>query len=194
MKKLKSIGTRITFSMIFITLVTGFATISVVQITMSKTLTAALKEKGLSVCKNLAASSLESILVEDRIELRELLEKHKEAINDLSYAFIIDKQGNIIIHTFSEGFPLHLLWANRINLGQTNSVKLLDTEDGLIHDFAVPIMANKQMVGTARVGISQKSMKAAISNITIVFIIIIFLIIGVGVLMSFGLTRLIVKP
>ncbi len=180
--------------MIFITLVTGFATISVVQITMSKTLTAALKEKGLSVCRNLAASSLESILVEDRIELRELLEKHKEAINDLSYAFIIDKQGNIIIHTFSEGFPLHLLWANRINLGQTNSVKLLDTEEGLIHDFAVPIMVNKQMVGTARVGISQKSMKAAISNITIVFIIIIFLIIGIGVLMSFGLTRLIVKP
>lgn len=194
MKKLKSIGTRITFSMIFIILVTGFATISVVQITMSKTLTAALKEKGLSVCRNLAASSLESILVEDLIELRGLLEKNEEAIRDLSYAFITDKQGNIIIHTFSEGFPLHLLWANRINPGQTNSVKLLDTEEGLIHDFAVSIMVNKQMVGTARVGISQKSMKAAISNITIVFIIIILIIIGVGVLMSFGLTRLIVKP
>jgi len=194
MKKIKSIGTKITFSMIFIVLVTGFATISAVQITLSKTLTVALKEKGLSVCRSLAASSLEPILVEDQLELRGLLEKHKEDITDLSYAFITDKQDNIIIHTFSEGFPLHLLWANKINLGQTNSVRLLDTEEGVIHDFAVPIMVDTQMVGTARVGISQKSMKAAISNITVVFIIIILLIIGVGVLMSFGLTRVIVKP
>ncbi|MCK5267447.1 MAG: PAS domain S-box protein, partial [Spirochaetes bacterium] len=194
MKKIKSIGTKITFSMIFIILVTGFATISAVQITLRKTLAVALKEKGLSVCRNLAASSLEPMLVQDLIELRGLLENNKEAIRDLSYAFITDKQGNIIIHTFSEGFPLHLLWANRINLGQTSSVKLLESEEGLIHDFAVPIMVDKQVVGTARVGISQESMKAAISNITIVFIIIILLIIGLGVLMSFGLTRLIVKP
>jgi len=194
MKKIKSIGTKITFSMIFIILVTGFATISAVQITLRKTLAVALKEKGLSVCRNLAASSLEPMLVQDLIELRGLLENNKEAIRDLSYAFITDKQGNIIIHTFSEGFPLHLLWANRINLGQTSSVKLLETEEGLIYDFAVPIMVDKHMVGTTRVGISQESMKAAISNITIVFIIIILLIIGLGVLMSFGLTRLIVKP
>ena len=190
----KSIGIKIMAPMVFVILITGIATIAVIQNTLKNNLTLALKEKGVPVAEFIALSSLEPILVEDMQTLQELLEREKRTINDLSYAFITDRDGNIIVHTFSDGFPLHLLWANKITSNKEKNVKLLETEDGLIYDFAVPIMLDQKMIGTVRVGISQQFLKTAITNITSISIAIIFSILVVGILIAVGLTRRIVKP
>lgn len=104
--RLKSIGTKIMLPMVFVILITGVANITVVQRNLQKTLAISLKEKGFSVTKHLAVASLEPILIDDRQYLHELLDNEKLATHDLSYAFIIDTDDNIIVHTFSDGFPL----------------------------------------------------------------------------------------
>ena len=60
--KVRSIGTKIIIPIVLIILVAGIITVEVVRRTFQKTLTVALREKGMSVCKYLAVASLEPIL------------------------------------------------------------------------------------------------------------------------------------
>jgi PAS domain S-box-containing protein len=192
--KIKSIGTKIIIPIVLIILVSEAITVEVVRWSFLKTLTVALKEKGISVCRHLAVASLEPILVDDGLYLQQLLNENKRSVNDLSYAFVTDADDNILAHTFSQGFPLHLLWANRVESDQKISVQFLEIEGGLIYDFAVPILLDSKTIGTARVGLSQKFMKSALTNITAISIVIILSVLVVGILIAIGLTKIIVKP
>ena len=192
--RLKSIGVKITVPVVFVILITGIATIVIVHRTLQRTLIVALEEKGTSVCKYLAVASLEPVLVDDERYLQQLLSENKQSVSDLSYAFITDTDNNILAHTFPQGFPLHLLWANLITSPQQVNVEFLKIEEELIYDFAMPIVLDEKMIGTARVGLSQKSMKSALTNITAISIVIIISVLLVGILVAIGLTRIIVKP
>jgi signal transduction histidine kinase len=195
MLRLKTIGIKITFAMVSVILITGGASIIVIQKYLKETYAFALKERGGAAVTHLAVVSLESVLVENKRYLKELLDKRRKTVKDFSYAFITDVDNNILADTFPHGFPLHLLWINKIVLDQEISVKLLETEEEeLIYDFAVPIMLANDMVGTARMGISLNSMKIAARKIIIISSVIILAILVVGMLIAVGVTRLIVKP
>jgi len=69
---------------------------------------------------------------------------------------------------------------------------LIQTDEGLIWDTAVPILDGK--IGTARIGLSDASMQAALSTLTAQLLLTIVLVSATGVLVAVLLTWILTRP
>jgi hypothetical protein len=79
--------------------------------------------------------------------------------------FYQDKNDQILSHTFKKGFPVELKDANRVPADATQHVQLLNTEEGLVYDFAVPVTISNERLGTVHVGVSQVKAQAAVRRL-----------------------------
>ena len=137
--------------------------------------------KGHNMAVNLVARSEHFVLTEEFVSLLRLVKDLKSNDEDVAYAYVMDRKGNVLAHTFSGGFPTDLAGVNMPEPDDVWSRELLDiVEYGLVHDIAVPILQSR--VGYVHVGISEQRMQHTISNFTrgIVFIAGIVLLIAVG--------------
>ncbi|MBM3180214.1 MAG: HAMP domain-containing protein [Chloroflexi bacterium] len=131
---------------------------------LTATMTAQLEEQSVSVSRDLAARATDLILLNDLLGLHDLLDETLANNPNVRYAFIVDPQGQVITHTFEGGFPLDLLAINLADGHAHHHTALIQTDEGLVWDTAVPILDGK--IGTARIGLSDASMRAALSTLT----------------------------
>ena len=127
--KIRSLRTKITIPIVIVILITGFCIIVVEQTLLEETFTRALLDRGIADTKHLAAASVDAILAGDDQFLQNLVEEKKRTSSDIMYVFIADNKSNILAHTFSEGFPLHLLWINSVDSSEETSTEILETEE-----------------------------------------------------------------
>lgn len=182
--------------MIVIIVFTGYASIILAENTLEDSMNITIQEKGEAITRHLAIAAQRAVTENNRAELQILVDEKQQAIKDLAYAFITDDSDNILAHSFSGGFPFSLLWENRITSAEQYSEKRVQTEDGSVSDFAVPITSENGslFLGTARVGITQRSVKSAIDRMTENFALGMLAMIALGIVISIGITWLIVKP
>lgn len=83
---------------------------------------------------------------------------------DVRYAFLVDPQGQVLAHTFGDGFPADLLNVNSVAANERQRSVRLATDEGAIWDTAVPIFDGR--AGTARVGLSGASLDRTIASVT----------------------------
>lgn len=159
---------------------------------LSLTMTAQLEEQSVSVSRDLAARAADPILLNDLLKLYDLLDETLSNNESVRYAFIIDQHGQIIAHTFEGGFPRGLIELNYANPNQHHHTVLVETDEGFVWDTAVPILDGQ--VGIARIGISDASMKAAISALTAQFILTILFVSATGILVAVFLTWILTRP
>ncbi len=159
---------------------------------LTATMTAQLEDQSVSVSRDLAARATDPILLNDLLGLHDLLDETLANNANVRYAFIVDPQGQVIAHTFEGGFPLDLISLNHANAGEHHHTALIQTNEGLIWDTAVPILDGK--IGTARIGLSDDSMRAAVSNLTAQFILTILLVSATGILVAVFLTWILTRP
>ena len=108
---------------------------------LSNTLRAGALAKGRNMAVNLAARSEHLVLTEDFGFLLQLVKDLKDSDEDIAYAYVVDRKGRVLAHTFAGGFPNDLVGSNIPQAGDTSSREGFDTvEEGLIHDIAVPIL------------------------------------------------------
>ncbi len=151
-----------------------------------------LEERCLALSRSLAAQSTDYLLTNNTFPLYELVRTTMENDEDVRYLFILDPQGNPVVHSFPDGFPQDLLEVNPVAPGQDHALETLDTEEGLIHDQAVPILGGR--VGVAHVGMSEKSLEAAVGDaVTRVLSITAFALV-VGMVIAYIVTTLITRP
>jgi sensor histidine kinase regulating citrate/malate metabolism len=143
-------------------------------------LTQQLQGKGITISHALVENSVNLILHNDIIKLQNLVEITKETEPDVSYAFILDRNGNVIVHTFENGFPLALKNVNPANDEQ--SIKLLDISGEYISDIAYPVLDGR--IGEVHVGISQTGIRDTIQRSTIVFTVFTAISLIIGALMA----------
>ncbi len=87
----------------------------------------------------------------------------KTGDDDIGYVFIEDAQGNVLAHTFKNGFPVGLKKINVPGPGQEYSLKPFVSEGVTIYDIAAPIPRDKS--GAAHIGISEKFITGCIDDI-----------------------------
>lgn len=104
-----------------------------------------------SLAAIMATQAVEPILLEDRHEAFQVLERGMAADSDLAYAFIMQADDHLVAHTFDGGFPRDLL---RECLDRQEPVTSIHTEDGDILDVAVPVLDGA--LGHLHLGISQR--------------------------------------
>ncbi len=159
---------------------------------LTATMTAQLEEQSVSVSRDLAARSTDPILLNDLLGLHDLLEETVANNPNIRYAFLVDGQGQVIAHTFDGGFPLDLISLNSVQSGEHHHTALIQTDEGLVWDTAVPILDGK--VGTARIGLSDASMRAALSTLTAQLLLTILLVSLTGILVAVFLTWILTRP
>lgn len=159
---------------------------------LTATMTDQLEEQSVSVARDLAARATDPILLNDLLGLHDLLDETIANNPNVRYAFVVDPQGQVIAHSFEGGFPLSLLALNLADGHDHHHTALIQTDEGLIWDTAVPILDGK--VGTARIGLSDASMRAALSNLTAQFLLTILFVSVTGILVAVLLTWVLTRP
>lgn len=159
---------------------------------LTQTMTAQLEEQSVSISRDLAARAADPILLNDLLRLHDLLDETLANNHNVRYAFLLDSRGQVIASTFAGGFPLDLLTLNAAQPSDHHHTSLIQTDEGLIWDTAVPILDGK--VGTARIGLSDASMQAALSTLTAQFLLTILLVSTTGVLVAIFLTWILTRP
>lgn len=171
-----SIRTKLILNVVVIILVLGVlmgSYLNVVQTSMMKT---ELKEKGVSITRNLAENSVNPILTDNQVRLQWLVETIQESETEVIYVFIVDERGEVIVHTFDGGFPVDLKGINP-SFGGTG-FQLLDTGKGYVRDISYPILEGK--AGEVHVGMSQESIRSTTDKFTFILAVFVFLLMLAG--------------
>lgn len=121
------------------------------------------KKRGKVLAESLSVRVADSMLAEDLLRLKNMVDEMSR-LEDVEYAFIKDVDGNIIVHSFSQGFPVQL---RKVNLAPEHgvSIKLLDTGSSLIYDFATPVIIEGNDFGSVRIGLSRGRVQAVVNKL-----------------------------
>jgi len=134
-----------------------------------------IKKRGLSLGLSLAARTADPLLALDFLRLKNMVDEVKESSDDIVYAFVQEKSGQVLTHTFKDGFPVKLQDANQVATGARQEIQLLDIGEGdrvnvddnkeRVYDFAIPVTIGSERLGTVRVGLSQIKAQAAVRRL-----------------------------
>jgi len=156
---------KIYCGMISIVLLTGLMIAMPVRFMVERALSQESLNKGISMALTLAARSQDFILGMDFLYLKEMMDKAIQSSNDVSYSFILNQQGQLLSHTFHNGFPVELKTVNPVPVGQLSSVRFLDTGKELIYDIAVPVLIGDMRLGTVHIGLSKTRINRTINSL-----------------------------
>ena len=159
---------------------------------MTTALIAQLQERGVSIARDLAAHSTDFILINNTYALHELLQDSIRNNADLRYAFILDANNRVLVHSFDAGFPRGLAEKNFAAPTERAHSVLLQSDEGLIHDIAVPIFDGR--AGVARVGLTEDSVYRAVDNLTGQMLLTTLLVSLLGVGAAYLLTLILTRP
>ncbi|MBC8264395.1 MAG: GAF domain-containing protein [Anaerolineales bacterium] len=163
-----------------------------VRLSLQRALVDQLEKRGVSIARDLAARGTDLILTNNIFALHELVRDTVENNEDTRYVFILGADGEVLTHSFGQGFPQGLIEANPVAAEERFRLEVLDTEEGLIRDLAVPIFDSQ--AGIARVGMSEHHLRQAVVTATWQLLIATALVWLVSVVVSYFLTRVLIKP
>ncbi|MBW6469774.1 MAG: cell wall metabolism sensor histidine kinase WalK [Methanosarcinaceae archaeon] len=185
-----NIRTKLIIAVVSIVFILSLAMGTYLYTVQINELTQQLQEKGMTISNTLVENSVNPILHDDIIKLQNLVEITKKTESDVSYAFILDSNGNVIVHTFKDGFPIAMKNVNPANGEQ--KIKLLDIGGEYISDIANPVLDGK--LGEVHVGISQTGIRDTIQRSTLVFTIFTAISLIIGAFIAFTAGNIITKP
>ncbi|MFV0422740.1 two-component system sensor histidine kinase NtrB [Oleidesulfovibrio sp.] len=140
-----------------------------IQISTSELL-AESRRRGMVLASNLALRVTDPMLSVDLLRLKNMVDELVTVDEDVSYAFVLDENSKVLVHTFEEGFPVELRTANLLPHGATKRIRLVDTGLERIYDFAVAVRIGQEHLGTVRMGLSrtraQKVVQRLVSTIS----------------------------
>jgi PAS domain S-box-containing protein len=185
--------TKMYVGVISLLLVFGIGIFFVVSRIMREALLEENRHRGISVTTNLAARVGEPILAMDFLRMKNLVDETVQLSDDIFYAFIVDRKGKTLVHTFKGGFPVELKTANAVEDTQNYSRAILDTGSAVVHDYAVPVLIGEQRFGTARIGLVQTGMQRAVNRLLWTTFLSTGLVIALAGLMGTFLARTVTR-
>ncbi len=187
-----SIGVKILGIVAGIVLLLGFAVALQMRARLQVELGASLEARGVAIARDLSARSADLILTGNTFTLYQLIRDTLENNPDVRYAFVLDSNGNVLVHSFGQGVPPDLLDVNSVAGKDAYRVQVLESDEGLITDVAVPILAGR--AGVARVGLSQHRLGDSVAEATwgLIGVTVIALAVGLGV--ALVLTSVLTRP
>jgi len=146
------------------------------------------------LAKIIAEKSLTPIVYDDEISLHNILDEIKQSDPSISYIFIINKDAELLAHTYEINIPRGLLEANELKDGKPN-IKLIQSNNykyPTIRDIAYPILNGE--LGTVRLGIVEEHIQSELSAASNYLIIMMLFFLIFGILGAFFFSHLITSP
>lgn len=148
------------------------------------------EQRGQSLASLVAARAANLMLVNNYYDLHELLRDMKTANRDVRYLYVVNREAEVVSHTFSEGFPKDLIDANKNRTG--HSTTFLADGEGRILDIMAPVIAGR--LGFVHVGLVDSSLQVALAEATRKLWIDSFLVLGLGSFIAFIWARRLSRP
>jgi PAS domain S-box-containing protein len=150
---------------LFLLLLFGAVIFFMVSSIMKEALLEENRNRGISTGTILAARVAEPILVMDFLRMKTLVDETARLSDDISYIFVLDAEGETLVHTFKGGFPVALKTANTVLDAHSYGIRLLDTGSELIYDYAIPVLIGDSRFGTVRLGLLRTKVQNAINRL-----------------------------
>ncbi len=183
--------TKITFLTITVALGVSFFIIILVRGYFIDAFRSELQKRAVSITGSLSDRIANNILLKDSFQISRAFSEVLEKEKDVEYLFVTDQEGMILVHTFENGTPPDILTWNPVS-GDELHVQLLDTEKGYIRDIGINVF--KETKSEIHLGIREDSLKEILSRAREITYPGIIIIIILGVIASFILSRLITEP
>ncbi|HYG57205.1 MAG TPA: HAMP domain-containing protein, partial [Symbiobacteriaceae bacterium] len=173
-------------------LLMGLSAAVLAQSGFSQATTAELELRGISIANDVSARGVDMILTHDVLSLHGLVVGTLINNPDVRYVLVLDHQGQVMAHTFGDRFPVDLLNLG-IPSGQEDVItSLLSTEEGPIHDVAIPILDG--MAGTVRVGMSPERLHVESRHLAEWMTAIVLVIATLALIAAYLLTAFLTRP
>jgi two-component system NtrC family sensor kinase len=184
---------KINLGIMAVILVFGILLACLVSRVVTTAMSGEIKKRGMGLAHSLAPRATNSILALDFLRLKNMVDEVVASSDDIVYAFIQDIRGQVLSHNFKSGFPSELKDANQIPPGASSHIQLLNDDDELIYDFALPVKVGDNRLGTVRVGLSRVKAEAAVQNLLFtIFSVsagVALVAVGLGTLFASTVTR-----
>jgi len=159
-------------------------------------LTGELKKRGIGIAQSIADSSRVYILTKNRAELTALaydarLGNRKDIVK---YLIISDNQANILAHTFTTGFPLHIQTIVKNQDYKTEHITSVEMNRQSVFHVVVPVKEGIYTVGSVQVGLDKQHIDNLISNLRLVFLSFLSTVSVIFFFLSHRLALHITKP
>lgn len=112
---------------------------------------------GFLLANHLASEITNNILIDDLVEVMKSVDNAKNNYPEIEYIFVTDLHGNVIVHSFEKGFPKALM--NYTKPEDVKKEEIISTEQGVIHEFDVPLFKN---IGYVHIGLSENKVRGQI--------------------------------
>ena len=152
-----------------------------------------LDSQGIATGKYITDRSPEYIYRGDLFKLYTLIRDARNSNENIRYIFIVDAGETVLVDTFGNALPYGLLKANQVTPSEAYHINVIDTEEGLVRDIALPISDGK-LIGTVRIGMSVKGITQAKSKLLISLAIATLSFILIGIVMAVLLAHLLSTP
>lgn len=158
-----------------IVLLLGVTMITVIKTSVASSLTATLQQRGVSTARHVAVNAVNPILTDQLFQLELMLHELRDTEDDILYIFVLDAAGQVLAHTFSDGFPSELAGVNLSSRKKGKSAIIkLQTEWGEVIDIAVPLLQGS--LGEVRLGLSEAQVR---QDVAAIIRLLTWLIVGV---------------
>ncbi len=159
-----------------------------------------LEQRGVGIAESVAEESAADVLKGNEKELERLLIKASRLGNRetlIAYMFIVNDKGNLLAHTFKNGFPAVLRQLNRVDgkahQGIERGIEQIAFGNESAYDIALPIRHGGSRIGTVHLGLSKRQIDEIISRLRITFLgfisVIILIFFGVAHWLSGYITQ-----
>ncbi len=152
------------------------------------------EKRGVLAAKALIESLSEELLTENYIDVQKSIRNFKKNDSSIEYIFIYIPREDIIIHTFTDGFPKNLIGINSVNSSTDSKFKIFESlEDGKkILDVGTPI--ENGVFGELHIGINENFAMENVDETINVLWIMVTIFLAVGILGAFLFSIFITKP
>src|SRR5659263_392293 len=106
---MSSLRSRIIMSMLAIIFLIVSGSYFVIQDIETGIIQGEFRNEGFLLANNLASEITNNILIDDLVEVMKSVDNAKNNYPEIEYIFVTDLQGNVIIHSFDQGFPKALM-------------------------------------------------------------------------------------
>ena len=191
------VRTKILGMVLALTTVLGLAVTLQVRAVMTRIFAEELENRGVSVASDLASRSVDPILLNDTYALHQLLRETVTNHPDARYAFVLDADGQVLVHTFGEdGFPAGLLDPALDTAASTlhGDIRhwVYASNEGTVHEMIAPILEGS--TGVVRLGLTETRLQTVVNTVTGQMILTTLLVALGGIIAAMILTWLLTRP
>ena len=176
----------------FLVVLTGIAVSQIVIRNYGTSLISQAVTRAEGIARKLALDVADKILINDIVAVQKILDDQLQSEPSVSYLFILsDRQ--VLVHTFQDGLPVHLIHANNQgDMIRERTIKLVSEKNERFVDIRWPIFNTK--AGVLRLGISEAPLQEKVKQLSIRMTLMTLAVLAVSLLLSRLLIFRLLRP